>query len=581
MRTAPDEAPGQQSVLEALEQLLAWPDIARSPQLARFLEYIVRRTIAGETDSIKAYSIAVDVLGRSSDFDPQTDPIVRVQARRLRALLDEYYRGPGEASPVRIVLPTGRYVPQFVWASTEAPAEAVPEATEDAEPARVAAGPRTGRFLLTWLGLAALAVGLGLVAYLIADLRLVEGLSTRRSDAIGPPQLTVMEFQNLRGAGAGAPVSAGLAIELVTDLQQFGIIDARYQPTGEADSDRDGGLVLTGIVRPDGSVVQYSAILTDSRSAEVVWNLTIPIGGSEARDPMVLDIVSRRLSLTLGSPRGPLHAEARRLLARETAEGRESPYLCRVLFDIYRETMAGVDAARGRRGFAALSEAERDEPMVLAAIASLTAEYASPEVSPLETQADRERLANDLLQRALTLDATNAFIWQQRGWLRERTGDLEGALADYKSALQLNPADGDALAANARALAFAGRVVEAEPTASGAVRMTPEPPAWYFGAPALIELRRGANSLALQYAEAYVPADRELGPILAILAGWSIGSSTAVNRYLPQVLELPAFRAEGVLPRLRQRISDEALLERIRSGLVTAGMPEKALEEPF
>src|SRR5690606_18955904 len=142
---------------------------------------------------------------------------------------------PGEASAVRIVLPTGRYVPQFVWASTEAPAEATPEsATEDDEPARVAAGPRTGRFLLTWLGLAALAVGLGLVAYLIADLRLVEGLSTRRSDAIGPPQLTVMEFQNLRGAGAGAPVSAGLAIELVTDLQQFGIIDARYQPTGEA-----------------------------------------------------------------------------------------------------------------------------------------------------------------------------------------------------------------------------------------------------------------------------------------------------------------------------------------------------------
>ena len=72
-----------------------------------------------------------------------------------------------------------------------------------------------------------------------------------------------------------------------------------------------------------------------------------------------------------------------------------------------------------------------------------------------------------------------------------------------------------------------------------------------------------------------------IDPTPAVPRCWSIGSSTAVNRYLPQVLELPAFRAEGVLPRLRQRISDEALLERIRSGLVTAGMPEKALEEPF
>ncbi|MFD2646917.1 tetratricopeptide repeat protein [Devosia albogilva] len=580
MRTAPDEAPGQETVLEALEQLLAWPDIARSPQLARFLEYIVRRTIVGDAESIKAYSIAVDVLGRPSDFDPQTDPIVRVQARRLRALLDEYYRGPGRVSRVRIALPTGRYVPQFTWAPDEEPTETdtVPEAKE---PEAIPGGRRTGRFLLTWLGLAALAVGLGLVAYLIADLRLVEGLSRDRSDPLGRPQLTVMEFQNLRGEGAGGPLSAGLAIELVTDLQQFGTIDARYRPTGEDDDGGDGGLVLTGIVRPDGAVAQYSAILTDSRSAEVVWNLTVPISGREARDPMVLDIVSRRLSLTLGSPRGPLHAEARRLLARESAEGRESPYLCRVLFDIYRETMAGSDAARASACFGALSEAERSEPMVLAAMASLTAEYASPEVSPLETEADRVRLAADLLERALRLDATNAFVWQQRGWLRERTGDLEGALADYKSALQLNPADGDALAANARALAFAGRVVEAEPTATGSVRMTPDPPAWYFGAPALIELRRGANALALRYAEAYVPADRELGPIIAILAGRGVGSSTAVDRYLPQVLEWPAFRAEGVLPRLRQRISDETLLEQIRSGLLAAGVPAAALEEPF
>jgi hypothetical protein len=430
-------------------------------------------------------------------------------------------------------------VPQFV-ASGAAPAtEAEPQAE-----ARGATPPArgTGRFILAWLGLAALAVGLGLVAYLIADLRLVEGLSARRASAVPPPRVTVVEFQNLGGEAAGGPLSAGLAIELV---------------------------------------VQYSAILTDSRSAEVVWNLTIPISGSEARDLMVVDVVSRRLSLTLGSPRGPLHAEARRLLARESGEGRESPYLCRVLFDIYRETMAGRDAARASACFAGLSDAERGDPMVLAAMASLTAEYASPEVSPLTTEADRLRLATDMLERALQLEPTNAFVWQQRGWLRERAGDREGAFSDYKSALQLNPADGDALAANARALAFGGRVVEAEPTASGAVGMTPEPPAWYFGAPALIELRRGAHGLALQYAEAYVPADRELGPIIAVLAGRATGNSAAVDRYLPQVLELPAFRAEGVLPRLRQRVSDETLLEQIRTGLVAAGVPPAALAGPF
>lgn len=97
----------------ALEQLLSWPGLARSPQLAKFLNYIVKAKLSGDEASIKAYAIAVDVFGRPQSFDPQSDPIVRVQARRLRAALEEYYRGEGLDSPVRIFLPVGRYVPEF------------------------------------------------------------------------------------------------------------------------------------------------------------------------------------------------------------------------------------------------------------------------------------------------------------------------------------------------------------------------------------------------------------------------------------------------------------------------------------
>src|SRR6218665_539444 len=97
----------------ALEQLVSWPGLSRSPQLAKFLNYIVRAKLRGDDASIKAYAIAVDVFGRPQSFDPQTDPIVRVQARRLRAALDEYYTGEGAGSQVRIYLPVGRYVPEF------------------------------------------------------------------------------------------------------------------------------------------------------------------------------------------------------------------------------------------------------------------------------------------------------------------------------------------------------------------------------------------------------------------------------------------------------------------------------------
>src|SRR5690606_27899107 len=76
-----------EGVNQALARVLAWPDLARSPQLSNFLTYIVERRLGGDAQSIKAYTIAVDVFGRAPDFDPQADPIVRVQARRLRGLL--------------------------------------------------------------------------------------------------------------------------------------------------------------------------------------------------------------------------------------------------------------------------------------------------------------------------------------------------------------------------------------------------------------------------------------------------------------------------------------------------------------
>jgi hypothetical protein len=100
-------------VRAALDELLRWEELVRSPQLAKFLSHIVEAKLRGEADSIKAYSIAVDVFGRPASFDPQVDPIVRVQARRLRGLLQEFDRQRLGRSATRITLPVGRYVPEF------------------------------------------------------------------------------------------------------------------------------------------------------------------------------------------------------------------------------------------------------------------------------------------------------------------------------------------------------------------------------------------------------------------------------------------------------------------------------------
>jgi hypothetical protein len=86
----------------------------KAPRLAKFLRYVCERHFDGQADQIKEYSIAIEALGRSSDFDPKKDSIVRVEAHRLRKRLEEYYRGAGAAHTIQIAIPNGQYRPHFV-----------------------------------------------------------------------------------------------------------------------------------------------------------------------------------------------------------------------------------------------------------------------------------------------------------------------------------------------------------------------------------------------------------------------------------------------------------------------------------
>jgi len=96
-----------------LGRIIASPSFCKSPQLANFLRYVVDETLAGRGNTIKAYTIGVDALGRDASFDPQTDAIVRVEAARLRRALETYFDGEGRDDPIVIELPVGHYVPVF------------------------------------------------------------------------------------------------------------------------------------------------------------------------------------------------------------------------------------------------------------------------------------------------------------------------------------------------------------------------------------------------------------------------------------------------------------------------------------
>jgi TolB-like protein/Flp pilus assembly protein TadD len=100
-----------------LRRLLLSQRIASADSIARLLKYTVEKTLAGEPGELKEYTLGMDVFGRGEAFDPKIDSIVRVQARKLRARLEEYYAGEGLQDQIRIEYHKGSYVPRFIIAS--------------------------------------------------------------------------------------------------------------------------------------------------------------------------------------------------------------------------------------------------------------------------------------------------------------------------------------------------------------------------------------------------------------------------------------------------------------------------------
>ena len=96
-----------------LDRILASAAFAEAERGRKFLRFVAELALAGRVAEIKESVVAVEVLGRAASFDPRSDPIVRVEAGRLRSRLAAYYQSEGYSDAVVVDLPKGGYVPQF------------------------------------------------------------------------------------------------------------------------------------------------------------------------------------------------------------------------------------------------------------------------------------------------------------------------------------------------------------------------------------------------------------------------------------------------------------------------------------
>jgi TolB-like protein len=103
------------AIEEQLHRILSSPDFDATERQKKFLHFVTQMFLEGRAGEIKGYTVATDVFGRKTDFDPSTDPIVSVEARRLRRALEHYYLKAGRRDRVRITIPKGGYVPSFLF----------------------------------------------------------------------------------------------------------------------------------------------------------------------------------------------------------------------------------------------------------------------------------------------------------------------------------------------------------------------------------------------------------------------------------------------------------------------------------
>lgn len=200
----------REQLAAAVEQISRAGILDKKPNQARLFHYLADRLLHGAAEPAKEYVLGAEVLGRGVDFDPRTDSIVRVEIRKLRQTLEEYYAtGPGKDEPVLLRIPRGVY-------ALEAAPRLAPE---------TAAGPRAplpNRRL--WAGVAAMAVIVAALGWLLLRRQpLPAALQT------GPPE------------AAGAPLST---VRILAGNLQEGFTDSAGR-TWEKDRYFEGGLAIS------------------------------------------------------------------------------------------------------------------------------------------------------------------------------------------------------------------------------------------------------------------------------------------------------------------------------------------------
>ncbi|WP_287280528.1 hypothetical protein, partial [Mesorhizobium sp.] len=472
--------PAAPAVRETLERLLASETFGRSERARKLLRYLVEREQAGEADKLKGFSIAMDVFGKDGDFDPSTDAVVRVQAGRLRELLQHYFANEGVAEPIRIAIPRGGYVPSYELNAIRLPVEpasaehveaaaTLPESPDEPGMAAPAASSPVVRqpapSLLRHLQFFWLAIAL--VIAMLGVLILRQGGSALLAGSDAAPTI-----ENAVATGSIAPWAPAESLPLVYIAMKTNSAEAaRVAASLRAGLSRFDTVTFIGrdADGPPDPVADAISFVFDVLPGPTAGDVTLELQ-SVATGRVLL---SRNLTAADSTPSTVEDSVAGILSSAVPAPGAIYNYIeqsglqtglteCLLLNDKYYLDQGAKTHEAAYRCLEILVDRDAKSSLVFSELATLhleagTDHYAYPAGATIEQ-------AMSLARRAVQMGPTSPYAHRAYGYLNSRLGNSEESIRWMRKAYELNPYDLSMAAAYAYGLIFAGRYREGTPT---------------------------------------------------------------------------------------------------------------------
>ena len=445
--------PEPEEVRKQLARILSSPDFSVPERLTAFLTFVVEEALAGRGDRVKAYTIATKVFGRPNDFDSLNDPVIRIEAGRLRRALERYYLKGGASDQILIDIPKGGYAPKFLRRHQEIESDSLAaQASESVEPTPHRTEPLIGgrnrpKFV-------AAAVGSAFVFAVVAFWAIFGDRFANSSPVPRNPEvsLVVSPFTNLSGPEGGL-YAAGISDELLNQLARFKELriisrDAVLALSGSSQAPLQPGVVkyaLEGSVRVHGGELRVWSRLLDGNTNRILWSKVYSRDINRSDGVDIEADIATRVATSVAQPYGAIFTPVSLDAAGRTPAGAEA-HLCILRFYQYRKEPTREEHGKTRDCLIDTVTRNPGYSTGWAMLAYLHLDEDRFEFNQHQKAPAGKRRAREAAEQAVNLDPSNVRALQALMTVLFYSREPEIALKIGERALALNPNDTEMLA---------------------------------------------------------------------------------------------------------------------------------------